>query len=260
MNLTYAPLLQIQRDLYAMPRDMSRFRSYIRTITNDSGDDLSLVPLVIANPMAKEHVNEALDVLLAMDADGIGAHTADEISTTLLPRAPGAFNAALVVADDLGGWTNRFTWEHDLRFGPDRLRSRTGEPIAKRYWVTGVLWAGASHTSASIREALLAAAYRTDHIQRRGSAVTLRDKLAQEGWVLAQAGCDEPVLDPDELEYTREIIEPFLDATDMRTAVECLFGDDASRMLGFTPRGLSPWAGIALALHDARARETARGT
>ena len=32
-------------------------------------------------------------------------------------------------------------------------------------------------------------------------------------------------------------------------------GDAAGRTLGFTPRGLSPWAGLALALHDARALE-----
>jgi hypothetical protein len=38
----------------------------------------------------------------------------------------------------------------------------------------------------------------------------------------------------------------------MRTAIECLFGDAAGQTLGFTPRGLSPWAGLALALHDAR--------
>jgi hypothetical protein len=32
--------------------------------------------------------------------------------------------------------------------------------------------------------------------------------------------------------------------------MECLFGDEPGRTLGFTPRGLSPWAGLALALHD----------
>lgn len=46
---------------------------------------------------------------------------------------------------------------------------------------------------------------------------------------------------------------PHLGAEDMRTSIECLFGDEAGRTLGFTPRGLSPWAGMALALHDARA-------
>jgi hypothetical protein len=76
--------------------------------------------------------------------------------------------------------------------------------------------------------------------------------LAQEGAILARAGCTSPSLDPDDLAYTREVLAPFLDATDMRTAIECLFGDAAGRTLGFTPRGLSPWAGLALALHDAR--------
>ena len=52
--------------------------------------------------------------------------------------------------------------------------------------------------------------------------------------------------------YTREVLTNFLDAEDKRTAIECLFGDAAARTLGFTPRGLSPWAGLALALHDAR--------
>jgi hypothetical protein len=76
--------------------------------------------------------------------------------------------------------------------------------------------------------------------------------LAQEGQVMAMAGCAGPTLDEDDIAYTREVLAPFLDAEDMRTCVECLFGDAAGRTLGFTPRGLSPWAGLALALHDAR--------
>jgi hypothetical protein len=30
MNLSFAPLLRVRRDLYAMPRCMARFREYIR--------------------------------------------------------------------------------------------------------------------------------------------------------------------------------------------------------------------------------------
>ena len=77
--------------------------------------------------------------------------------------------------------------------------------------------------------------------------------LAQEGYVMAAAGCSGPDLDADDLAYTREVLAPWLDSDDMRTAIECLFGDAAGRTLGFTPRGLSPWAGLALAMHDARA-------
>jgi hypothetical protein len=64
------------------------------------------------------------------------------------------------------------------------------------------------------------------------------------------------VLDAEDIDYTREVLVPYLDADDMRTCIECLFGDEAGRTLGFTPRGLSPWAGLALALHDARPNQT----
>src|SRR5712692_8625614 len=44
--------------------------------------------------------------------------------------------------------------------------------------------------------------------------------------------------------------------TDLLDALLALDADGvASRTLGFTPRGLSPWAGLALALHDARAND-----
>jgi hypothetical protein len=69
---------------------------------------------------------------------------------------------------------------------------------------------------------------------------------------MVAAGCTGPVFDEEDIAYTREVLIPFLDAVDKRTCIECLFGDGAGRTLGFTPRGLSPWAGLALALHDAR--------
>ncbi len=51
--------------------------------------------------------------------------------------------------------------------------------------------------------------------------------------------------DREDIAYTREVLAPYLDAEDMRTCVECLLGDAAGRTLGFTPRGLSHWAGLA---------------
>ena len=73
-------------------------------------------------------------------------------------------------------------------------------------------------------------------------------------------GCNRssngPTLDAEDIAYTREVLIPYLDADDMRTCIECLFGDAAARTLGFTPTGLSPWAGLALALDDARPKET----
>src|SRR5204863_406485 len=68
-----------------------------------------------------------------------------------------------------------------------------------------------------------------------------------------RTGCTTPALDPDDLEYTRAVIAPHLDARDRATVIACLFGDPAAAALGYAPQGLSPRAGLALALHDARA-------
>jgi hypothetical protein len=73
-----------------------------------------------------------------------------------------------------------------------------------------------------------------------------------------RAGCQWPVLDQEEIEYTREAIRLHLDARDMPTAITCLFGDVAARSLGFPCLGLSNRAGLALALHDASYRKNTR--
>jgi hypothetical protein len=160
------------------------------------------------------------------------------------------------VADDLlGGGTNRYDYEFTLRFGPDHLRSRPGPPERPRwlkdYWVMGVLWTSEVPSERAVREAILTAAHRVAYWHRHGPARTLREMLTQEGQVMAVAGCTGPTLDAEDIDYTREVLVPYLDADDMRTCIECLFGDAAGQTLGFTPRGLSPWAGLALALHDA---------
>jgi hypothetical protein len=252
MTFDYVPLLQIQRDLHALPRTHERFQQYLRTIGANNSEQLELPSLIIMNPMGKEHVTTLLDALLAMDADGIAARALAETAADLA-NEPGDFKAALVVADDLkGGWTNRYATEYTLRF-PGGAAARGELPRwAKHFWVNGVLWSSEPASERAVREAILTAAHRTAYVQQHDPALTLRDMLAQEGRVMAKAGCMRPVLEEDDIAYTREVLAPFLGATDKRTVMECLFGDAAGQTLGFSPRGLSPWAGLAMALFDAR--------
>jgi hypothetical protein len=250
MKLDYVPLLKIQRELQGIPLSRARFRQYIQTIFDYDVRTMKLPPLLVANPMAKEHVTRLLDDLLALDADGVAACAAAEAARELLDE-PGDFATALIVADDLkGGWTNRYAYEHQQRFGCSPL-VRLPRWL-ERFWLYGVLWSSEPATRERVRETMLCAVYRMAYVQENGPARTLREKLVQEGAVMAASGCTRPVLEDDDLEYTREVIDSSLEATDMRTAIECLFGDAAARTLGFTPRGLSPYAGLALALHDAR--------
>jgi hypothetical protein len=259
VKLDYVPLLQVQRDLQGMPRGYERFRQYLRTMLSDDG--VELPPLGIMNPMAKDHVTALLDALLALDADGVGARAA-AAAEAALADVPGKAKVGLVVADDLmGGWTNRYDYEFKLRFGfghrpferdPDSPSGFRLPRWLKHFWLTGVLWSSEPPSVRAVREAVLLPAHRLAYAYRHGPARTLRAMLAQEGHVMAAVGCAGPTLDAEDIAYTREVLAPFLDAGDMRTAIECLFGDAAGRTLGFTPRGLSPWAGLALALHDAR--------
>jgi hypothetical protein len=122
----------------------------------------------------------------------------------------------------------------------------------KSLWLMGTLWSSEPASERAAREAILLTVHRFAYVHRHGPPRTLRDVMAQEGHVMAAVGCAGPVLDEEDIEYTREVLVPFLDAGDKRTVIECLFGDEAGRTLGFTPRGLSHWAGLALALHDAR--------
>ncbi|WP_165246234.1 hypothetical protein [Paludisphaera soli] len=240
MNLEFIPLLAAQRELYRIPRGPARFGPYVRMMR----DDPEAAPLVALNPMARDHVPALIDALIGLDADRLAAEAVNE-AAALLADEPGEYRIGLVVADDVGGgWTNRWACEHAWA---------AGSPAAiRRGWLAGVLWSSEPASARAVREAVLTPIHRAAHVQRHGQAKTLREFLAQEGRALADAGCEAPTLDADDLEYTRSVLEPHLDESLTRTVMECLYGDEAGRTLGFTPRGLSPRAGLALALHQAR--------
>jgi hypothetical protein len=153
-----------------------------------------------------------------------------------------------VLSDDaLGGWTNRYTSEFGHRFGE--------QVFYKRGWTTALLWTSETHTPELVREEVLTCLYRLAYVEQHGCAHTLGEMLAQEGAVMALADATAPTLDPDDREYTREVLAPYLDLTDQPTLIVALFGDPAARELGYPPLGLSPRAGLALALHDATMRQ-----
>jgi hypothetical protein len=242
MKLEFAPLLQVQRDLYRLPRGMERFRAYLQTMVDPETKDIQL-PLSPMNPMGKDHVPALLDEYLAFDADGLAARAVADAESRL-SNVEGEFKVALVIVDDaMGGWTNRYSSELNARSG--------SKPFHKRGWIVGTLWTGETPSAQATCEETLTAVYRAARIQQHGFAVTLREIMAQEGYAMAMAGCSKPALGDDELEYAREVIAPNLDSKDYPTIITSLFGDVAAAALGYAPLGLSERAGFALALRDA---------
>jgi hypothetical protein len=245
VKLEFVPLLQVQRDLYRLPRGMERFRAYIQTMVDPETKDVQL-PLSPMNPMGKDHVPALLDEYLAFDADGLAARAVADAESRL-SNVEGEFKVTLVISDDLmGGWTNRYSSELSARSG--------SKPLHKRGWIVGTLWTSETPSTQATREETLTAIYRAAHIQQHGFAVTLREIMAQEGYAMATAGCSKPSLGDDELEYAREVIAPNLDSKDYGVIITSLFGDVAAASLGYAPPGLSERAGFALALSGALKR------
>ncbi|SIO00380.1 hypothetical protein SAMN05444166_1995 [Singulisphaera sp. GP187] len=252
MQIEFVPLLERQRNLYRIPRGGDRFSAYLRLMLNEAQNEVRFPPLVALNPMAGDDVAVLIDALIDLDTEEVATRAAVEASSqhTELVRC---FSMGLVVADDVGGgWTNRYASEFFLITGRGR-----SSPF-QQSWIAGVLWSSEPATVRGVWETVQTAVHRTASIHRNGAAQTLRDYLSQEGDAMARAGCVAPTIDAEDLEYTRQLLTPELDETNPRTIMECLFGDEASRTLGFTPRGLSYRAGLALALHDARLMSSRR--
>ena len=54
MPLAHTPLLQLQRDLYDLPRSQARFERYLELMTGEGRE--MVLPLSVLNPMGKAHV------------------------------------------------------------------------------------------------------------------------------------------------------------------------------------------------------------
>ncbi len=243
MNLTYVPLLRLQRDLYAIPRGTTRFEEYLATMIDGPTGELKL-PLSAMNPMGKDHVPALLDGWMALDTDGSAARAVAHAALHL-GDMPGDFQVGLVIADDAKGtWTNRHFTDFGHRF--------ESEPYHRRGWLTGLLWTTELPSLDVAREAVLMAVYRGAYIEQHGYAATLRGMMAQEGYAMTNAVCASPALSFDDLDYTRDAIAEYLEATDQATIMACLYGDRVASTLGYPPRGFSDHAGFAVALATAR--------
>ncbi len=243
MTPEYRPLLQIQRDLLALPRGRARFDAYTAILQADLTD--VPVPLTIFNPMAREHVAGVLDELLAIEADALAREALREAAERL-PALPGArtMRVSLVVADDeRGGWTDRYLTDARYRFqdaGP-----------AKANWMPALLWSSEPVSAEKVREVVLAAAWRGGYQAARGVPQTLAHVLVQEGGAARFGGAREPGLEAGDLAFTQQVLAPLRSATDAPTMVAAFYGDVAARSVGHTPLGLSAWAGLALAIAEA---------
>jgi hypothetical protein len=236
MPIEYIPLLQKQLEIYTMPRGFERFQTYLKTIVNETGDDIALAPLVAMNPMGKEHCNALLENYLALDAERIAEEVLAEFPTNTNLRV------SLVLVDDAkGGWTNRTDYEY-------KLRTQLGAGLKRSGWLSVMLWTSATPSAEAVVEATRTTLRRALHVLTHGDPKTLREILAQE----AAAQTKFATLSPEELAYTHDVLAPLLETPveNMPVIVAALFGDSATVSLGYPTLGLSDNAGLALAVQN----------
>ena len=257
MNVALTSILEDFRDLYRIQDRLERFDAYVslssgtpRGGKKTRGEPL---PLGTFSPMGERQAGY-LDLLIAMGAEASAQAAADEVAEEFADFSD-RFRLMLVVADvPRNGWTERHLTDAEWRF---TLKNDTppkvvaGEGFDR--WVSVLLWTDTEVTETYVKREVRGALYRALHVRYVGAAQTLAEMMQQEGRVLAYAGY-APELDMEELEYSRGVITPLLQRTDP-VCFAALYGDDASRRVGYEALGLAENAGFQLALCDALAED-----
>jgi len=247
VNVVLTNILEDFRDLYWIEDRFERFDAYAALGSGKArGEPL---PVGTFSPMGERQAGY-LDCLIAMGAEELAQATADKVVKEFADFHD-RFRLMLVVADvPRNGWTERRLTDAEWRFTLNEtlLKSMTLEGFDR--WVSVLLWTDTEATEAYVTREVRGALYRALRARYLGSARTLSEMMQQEGRVLAYAGYT-PELDAEELEYSREVIAPYLQSADFPVCFAALYGDAAAKQVGYEALGLSADAGFQVALHDA---------
>ncbi len=195
--------------------------------------------------MGREHNAAKVEELMAIEAETVATQALAEAEQRLA-QVPGAFRFSLVVNDDLRGmWSNRTTGELKRRLPDGNVAN-----WLKRGLIEIPCWVSQVWTAEMIRHEVLLTAYRLAYWQRRGRPSTLDDVMTQEGLAMRFVGL-QPTLPADDVDYSRHVLAPHRAATEIAILMPALFGDEAAREFGYEPLGLSPRAGLEMALAEA---------
>ncbi len=241
MKFVAEPMLKILLEVYRVPPGKDRFDAYIKaTIAGVTrAQDVACPPLVLANPMAKDHANRQLEVWLELGAEEELIRILEEANQTFSNvQFETPVHVGLTLVDDLkGGWTDSILTDWGLRF-PEKINPN---------WICVPLWTKYPQTLGILRKNAKMAIGRFVWQAQHDTASTLHEMMAQEGYAQAFAG-EEVGMPREDLAYTQAVLEPFLANTDKPTQLAALYGDDAAKHVGYLPLGLSDDAGLELAL------------
>ena len=255
MNVVLTEALRDLRSLYRIQDRFERFDAYRFLLTGKTRGEC--LPIGTFSPVGERQA-DYLDRLLALDAERLAQMTADEVAADFAPLAD-KFRLMLIVGDvPRNGWTERTLTDARWRF---TLKDDTPPKgaVLEHFdrWVTVLLWTDVEATEAYVKRETRAALYRALHYRYVGTPETLAEMMQQEGRALAYAGYT-PELDAEELDYTREVVQPYLESEAFPACFAALYGDEAACNAGYEALGLESKAGFQVALAEALSDEVYR--
>ncbi|KAL3907207.1 MAG: hypothetical protein SGILL_008964 [Bacillariaceae sp.] len=262
-------ILTCLRAIYDLPPGRPRFEAYVDYMTKGN----EILPLGAFSPMAKEqHLPQYLDQLLEIRAEDVAMEAAEEMCQSLLAQKTeeisihdddnnrGHYRLALVVVDAPPGkntWTHHIATDAEWRL----LNKYDNVPINDDdnnanfdRWVTAPLWTSIEPSIDYVQEVVRESLCRAVHQSISGVPVTLQDYLQQEGRSASFANA-KILLDTDDIQYSRQVLEPILHCEDYPTIVAALYGDAIAKEMGYPALGLSHHAGFQVGLYEAQSEE-----
>jgi hypothetical protein len=200
--------------------------------------------LVASNPMAKAHALECVERWIALGTEEKAQEILEEVELgfAAVPSKK-TVKVGLTVLDDLkGGWTNRYF--------NDAARFKAGAELERTGWVNLRLWTSEVPALETLKPLVLEGAFRAGYVLKHGDPQTLAEMVRQEG-LAAQFAGRVLEFDPDELEYSRVVLEKYLESSQQPITFSGMYGDKAAREMGYPPLGLSPNSGFQVGLADA---------
>lgn len=249
-NVRIAPTLHTMAGVYALTREggpkSPRFAAYVAETPTNWG----LVPY---NPMAGDAALDTVLALIALNAERLAQQSAQHVADTC--HYTNAVILAIAVRST-GLWTDRVATEVDERVSAKRRVPHQGVIS---------LWSREENGTEIIAREAAAEAVRVMWHAIHGVADTLNRVLACEGLAYALAeplgglGRYAPPITPEETVGVIEALEVLGDTRQAGEIAGVLYGDAAAKEMGWTPLGISQYAGYRWAIQRAIAHVSAHG-
>lgn len=246
MTFQLLPILGVMIELYQQPLGLERFQAYLNLMLNKDRTDVDL-PIVIYNPMGKEHVLRKLEALQTLDAEALIADEIEQMNQRLARGAlapMGAGNAtirvAVALADDFvrNGWASRFSTDYASKF---ELGS-----LIKRNFCTPLFWTSEDYDVALLRTRAKESMYRILYQISHPVFPTIRAHVLQEAFISDHVG---PA--PGEIRALSsaqaDVYRQLKGATDYPSIFAFLYGDRTASEFGYAEIGACDLMGFKFA-------------